>query len=436
MPLIDTADITAKITARAQQQLVKKPLGGVSRDSADKAIEQAAHEALLEGNKRIGSLELLVEDKDRSICVLKESMEKQKAYNSKINQELQDKLDTLNKQLAQSNAIKVGKPKTLPNGNIETIRVNKNGFRETTERLADGRKVSKKFENIDGDILKITYDPSTEKPLKVFSNINGDTLTEYNGDKITTKAVNNKKVLPKKPELIKTEMLKDESKMSSGISKIRRSYSDGSYDMIDYSHYRQYPIKEVKINKAGKVYQETEYKFYDHYKISTTSVLDPKKQRAKVIISKRIYDKDFEPKNTYINEDHKFTDDNCQIYKKVIKYNNGLVRIIEAKKDEYGFLNTSNPSLKIIYPKNSKIKSSEVKYRSQFDPSKETLKMRDGSTVTMSIDSNYNPYDVVISDKQGNNKILESGEEIREYMTSIGKNAGINSSDYYYNVLR
>ena len=438
MPLIDSVS-KAGIMQRAQQGLVKRTLGGVTQESAINAINQATNEAVVEGNKRIASLELEVRDKDSRIYSLRESLDNETSkleQATQVAQELKDKLTVINEQFAKANAIKVGKPKTLPNGNIETIRVNRNGFRETTETLADGRKVSKKFETIDGDVLKITYNPVTGEPLKAFSNVNGDTLTEYKDGKATAaKPVNNKKVTPKKPELINTEIVKDESNRSNGISEIRRSYSDGSYDTIIYSHYKQHPLKEIKINKDGKVFQETEYKFYDHYKIANTRIIDIEKNRAQLIIGKKIFDEGFEPDYTHVKEDYRFLDDKNQTIKKVVKYNNGLVRIIEAKKDEYGFADTSNPSLTIIYPKTSKIKSSEVKYRTQFHVSKEILKMKDGSTVTMSVDSNYRPYDVVITDKEGNQKILDTREEIFEYMKSISKNAGLESGDYYYNAL-
>ena len=430
MPLIDSTK-KADISSRAQQSLVKRTLGGITQESAVNAIEKATNEAILEGNKRIGSLEMQVRDYNSAISVLQEKVKKEKIQS----EELQSKLDDLNKRLASSHAIKTGKPRILPNGHIETIRVNRNGFRETTETLADGRKVSKKFETIDGDILKITYNPATGKPLKTFSNINGDTLTEYNGDKQTTKPVNNKKVAPKKPEIIATEMLRDESNRSNGLSVIRKSYSDGSYDMVTYSHFRQSPISETKINKDGKEVQKTEYRFFNDCKTATTQIYGTENHRPTAVNTKYIYDKLHKSEGIHILEEKKLLDNSNNIYMKVVKYDNGLTQIIKAEKDENGIYNLSNPSMKIIYPKDSKIKYGKISYYSQFYVEKETLKMKDGSTVTIKIDDNYDPVKILIAQGDGSQKELKTRQEIYEYLKSIGKNLGLKSSKYYNNSL-
>ena len=94
----------------------------------------------------------------------------------------------------------------------------------------------------------------------------------------------------------------------------------------------------------------------------------------------------------------------------------------KSTKDEYGFINESNRTVKYIYPKTTKIKEANIIFSDNYTPTIERLKMRDGSTIELSkINSDYFPCKVEIISKDGSTKIIENRQEIRALIEDIGK---------------
>ena len=109
-----------------------------------------------------------------------------------------------------SKQTKVGKEKVLPNGNIQVIKVNKNGTTEVLERTPEGKNVSAKFRTIDGDIVKYYFNPVTEDVIKIYKNIDGkETLSVKKDGKWGASEVNVKSEKPEKPTVVSTEKIKD-----------------------------------------------------------------------------------------------------------------------------------------------------------------------------------------------------------------------------------
>ncbi|MBR1424807.1 hypothetical protein IJ579_04510 [bacterium] len=414
----------------SERLLERRTLGGVTSDSATNAIETGIRNIANKANEILGNAQ-------REILQLRQQAELTAQKIAELTTEkdsvtiratsLEEKLAQAEKQIkeikTQKFGIKVGKPRTLPNGNIETIKINKNGTRMTTETLPDGRKVSVTVETLDGLKRKTFYNPSTGKPIRTFTNVDGDRNIRYDAEGIATsnKRINVKKA-KQKPTVVANEVLSIEK----GIVTTKKTFSDGSYEILKINDFSKQPINRQLFNGEKKLIEEAEYKYMDEKIYTTLKKYDPETGKLKSILEET----DF---GTYKTSIEKKVTERRETYEEIRKTKDGLTQIVRAKVDEFGNVDASNTTVKIIYPKTSKIKSSDIEFISRYFPEKETLHMRDGSTVVISrINSNYYPTRLEIYKKGATEPaIIEKSDGIKSYLEEIGKAYYV--PDGYYN---
>lgn len=415
----------------SESVLKKKAFGGVSLESAKEAIQKTAEGVKQLADNAIGAVQQELQNfKGKSAKEMAEMTSKKDAVIIGKDKQLAEKdeqVNILKKALNTAKSIKEGKPKKLKNGNVETSKVNKNGAKMTTEKTFDGKLVKVSVETLDGDIRTTRYNLETGKPKSTYTNINDETNIKYDKDgKIKTKdLVNVKKSSVQKPKLVSEDIISTDTR--SGIDNIKKTYSDGSYQMIEYSKSAQTPLASEKFNKEGKLVEKVRTTLDNSSKVAstTTEKLNPETGMSVEIINQRA---DGTSTRKLFNAEGKF-------YKREEKTKQGLKRIITAKTDKYGNVDDSNPTLKYVYPKNSLIKSSTVELESRYYPNKEVLKMKDGSTVTMGINNYYTPYNVTINKQGEAPKVLERDEGV-EYLKKIGKVGYRQDEDYFSNRLK
>lgn len=414
----------------AESGLKKKAFGGVSLESAKEAIQKTADGVKQLAENAIGSVQQELQNfKGKSAQEMAEMTSKKDAVILGKDKQIAQKDEQLNiiqKALNTAKSIKEGKPKKLKNGNYEISKVNKNGAKMTTEKTADGKLVKVSVETLDGDVRTTRYSLETGKPKSTYTNVNEETTLKYDNDgRLKSKdLVNVKKSSVQKPKLVSEDIVSTNAYY--GIDNIKKTYSDGSYQMIEYSKSAQTPISSEKFNKEGKLVEKARTILDNSGKVAatTTDKLNPETGRR---IEKINQHADGTSSRSLFNEEG-------DVYKKEEKTKQGLKRIITGKTDKYGNVDGSNPALKYVYPKESLIKSSTIEYKARFYANKEVLKMKDGSTVTMGINNNYTPYDVTINKPGEAPKVLER-EEGAEYLKKIGKVGYSQDKDYFSNVL-
>ena len=404
----------SKIANKAAAELKSKALGGVSKESAVNAIQHGVAEALKKGEEAVA--EAVRAGQEAVGRVQKELAE----VRGKTAQEIADLTSQKDEvvlkakeELKKAKAVKTFE-KVLPNGNKEIRKVNRNGAVMVREVTPEGKNVRTSVTTLEGDYRKTTYNAATGKPMTTFTNVNGDKLIKYNaeGRAVSEKNVNVIKTKPQKPQLQKTEILKEDSQ----YAEIRKTFTDGSYTNISYSKYREHPVFEKTYDKNGKLIVETKYSFghYDGEVYKETKKFNPETGK----ISERINVSDkFERKVKY--------NEKLQAVEVTIDYRNGFKQNLKVVPDEYGMINQDKASSIITYPKESKIKTSKItKYDKYNVPEEEVLSMKDGSKVVLKdFDNDYNPHKIEIYKKgeKTSQKEIKDYLEIKEYLRDIGK---------------
>ena len=409
------------IVSSAENGLIKKTLGGFTPESTKEALQKVANGVKQLADNAIGSVQKELQAyKGKTAQEMAELTSKKDAVILSKDKQIAEVKEKAKQQLKAATSVKTGKPKTLPNGNIETVKVNKNGARMTTETTPDGKKVNITVETIDGDIRKTKYDPVSGKSVKTYTNTTSEKVLSYDGNGKFKKAetVNIQKTNQPKPKPVSEQVIEE----NPGMQKIRKSYSDGSYTMIDYNPLTQKAFAGEKFNAAGKKIES--FKVIPENNISTKYTTKFHPETGKISETLTESSNGLKTKVLY-NEAGK-------IYKKVELTEQGLKRIITAKTDKYGNISESYPAIKYIYPKNSPIKEARLIQQTQLHAPDEILKMKDGSSVTIKINNNYDPYNVTIMKKGEKPKVLSDSKSINEYMEQIGK-IGYRQDKQYYN---
>lgn len=269
-------DLT-RITQNALTHLKGKTFGGVSKESAQEAVEHGVTEVIRQGREAIGQVQqemTLLRNKTAQEISQITSEKDVAIFNAK--QEAQQKIATAQK--AADEKVKQAKaPKTfeklLENGNKLIRKVNQNGAVMEKELITTvdknqqpvERVLRAKVETLAGDIRKTTYNPQTGKPVKTYTNTNGSKIYEYKEDGFATKVddVNVKNVKAEKPTIITQTPAKPVPGYWQGETgmEFERIYSDGSKDTItkilDRNHNDNTRVKLVKVDKDGNFLEET-----------------------------------------------------------------------------------------------------------------------------------------------------------------------------------
>lgn len=269
-------DLT-RITQNALTHLKGKTFGGVSKESAQEAVEHGVTEVIKQGREAIGQVQqeiTLLRNKTAQEISQITSEKDVAIFNAK--QEAQQKIATAQK--AADEKVKQAKaPKTfeklLENGNKLIRKVNQNGAVMEKELITTvdknqqpvERVLRAKVETLAGDIRKTTYNPQTGKPVKTYTNTNGSKIYEYQEDGFATKVddVNVKNVKAEKPTIITQTPAKRVSGIYYGETgmEVERIYSDGSKDTItkimNSDHSDNTRVRLRKVDKDGKLLEET-----------------------------------------------------------------------------------------------------------------------------------------------------------------------------------
>ena len=269
-------DLT-RITQNALTHLKGKTFGGVSKESAQEAVEHGVTEVIKQGREAIGQVQqemTLLRNKTAQEISQITSEKDVAIFNAK--QEAQQKIATAQK--AADEKVKQAKaPKTfeklLENGNKLIRKVNQNGAVMEKELITTvdknqqpvERVLRAKVETLAGDIRKTTYNPQTGKPVKTYTNTNGSKVYEYKEDGFATNVnnVNVKKIMSLKPTIVEQTPAKPVPGYWQGETgmEFERIYSDGSKDKItkilDRNHNDNTRVKLVKVDKDGNFLEET-----------------------------------------------------------------------------------------------------------------------------------------------------------------------------------
>ena len=419
MSLLNVEQIS-KIVEAAEKGLKKKALGGFTPESTTEALKKTAQGVKELADNSIGKVQKeLAEYKNKTACEMADLVSKKDTVilekDSKIT-EVSSKLQQANEKIKYALSVKVSKPRTLSNGNIETAKVNKNGAKMVTETLPDGRKVKVSVETLDGDVRVTKYDPVTGKPVSTFTNTNSDKLIKYdkNGKAINQENVNVKKGNIQKPTVVSQQILQE----SDVKADIRRTYSDGSYEDIVFSKRRNCEVWRKKYDRKGREIESFERFADGSYTVKKFNSDDTK---SYIIESFSENDKSIE----------KIFYDNNEKIKKIFTYPNGLKKTVKPPVNEFGIPDWgSGYQIKYTYPKNSRIKESLIDYP-YYGEITNTLKMKDGSTVTIRVSNDYDPVHVTIRPKDGGEPKLLEDSAGEEFLDEIDYLASLRKRDIY-----
>ncbi len=409
------------VTETARKMLQKKALGGVTTDSAYRAINKAVVDLANVSNIELKKVEMRLTSaqshSQKAIQDITAAKDRVEFYLDRAKEEKDTALQKLQETTEKLNSVlktKTGKAKVLPNGNIEATKVNKNGARMTVEYLPNDARtpIAYKVEDVDGYVRKTKLNPVTGKPIQTYTDTNGGHKYEYlpNGVKITR--VNAKKAKTSKPTVISKQVISE----NRDYAVIQRNFSDGTYEVAEFN-------KERGIIYKGKIFNSDKKLIYEYKNVTTGSTkihkeffLNPEDGRmTKSIENTDLGDGKFKKFTAYY-------DTADMGYLKTESINeHGMKKVVKAKVDaEFGFVDKNHPDVIYTYPKESPIKTARYGFGKDFSVGKEILKMKDGSTVELKINDNwYQCGEVKIISKTGEERIIPK-TEAKEYLESIG----------------
>jgi len=424
------SDAIEIIISNGKDLLQKKALGGVTTDSAQKAIESVARSVEDVGNKEIAKVRMQLNaekgDLHRQLVEITNRKDSAEFHLKQVTSErdkAQEALQNVSENLKAARKTKVGKPKINSNGNIEITKSNKNGARMTVEYAQNEAKtpLSYKVEDIDGSVRKTTLNPATGKPVRTYTDTNGGHNYEYLPDGTKVKRVNVKNASGKPVKTTK-QILED----SREWAKIQQNYSDGSYELIDYNKEKNLVVKSIKMNSEGKKIGKKQVDYYNGQAGYKTWEFNPETGKIKK------YTRNFDLENSSRYYEEKiFAEDGFTVTEfKQVSYN-GMKRVAKAEKSELGIYIPNNYNITYTYPKNSLIATAKLKnnYGIDYKTYPEILKLKDGRKVELKVNGNFDPFEVTIT--KGKEKVtIYDRAKLKEFLNEIGYRNGINAETY------
>ena len=342
----------SNITKEAYSVLKNKALGGVSKESAQNAIEEAVRKAVQLGEEAVGKVQQEIQAlKGKTAREIADITSQKDAFVYQTQQKAAKEIEEV---IKKAKATKTAE-RVLPNGHKEVRKVNKNGAVMVKEYNEAGQLLKSNVTTLDGTIRRTSYNPVDGKPVKTFTNTTGkDTLIEYqqNGAAKMNR-VNNKKVKPQKPTLVsQSQPYSSKNNMYGEEGQaIDRFYSDGSKETITrINNLNSNKIVSERFDANGnKVYDKTI--FDNNYRVVREHTYKDDKIVSKETCDRRgtIY-KSYE---TYTERmRNPSTGDTVITKAKYTDLNNNTVTKYKAIKDEFGFY-TGKYEAKTVYPKTS-----------------------------------------------------------------------------------
>lgn len=354
----------SKITTEAYSALKNKALGGVSKDSAQSAIEAAVKKAVQLGEEAVGRVQQEMQAlQGKTAREIADITSQKDAFVYQTQQKAAKEIAEVQQKAAE--AVKQARaPRTaerlLPNGHKEVRKVNKNGAVMVKEYNEAGQLLKSNVTTLDGAIRRTSYNPVDGKPVKTFTNTTGkDMLIEYpaNGN-IKMTRVNNKKVKPQKPTIVsQSQPYFSENKMYGYSGEqgraIDRFYSDGSKETIIRYYTRNNELKRtvsVSYDANGNLMAD-KILFHDSNAVREHIYKDGK------VIAKEKYDM-VAADGTVIGGHKLYTETvfdpntNSRVIVKSKRTIGSETTTYKAIKDEFGFY-TGKYEAKTTYPKGS-----------------------------------------------------------------------------------
>ena len=271
------------------KSLKKSMLGGINKESAEKAIKEIAEE----GNRQVNELSHTVSSQSARITKLNDEIltfqQRLNTANAALNYS-RTELATKNNALAETteqlmksqadltkaNEVKKGET-VLEDGSIQEIKINKNGTRMLKIKAANGNLKSVEVEQLDGTKRHTDYDIISGKRVGTKTNATGEEVNiDYD---ISGKTANISTKAEPKPEVIK--------RTKEG-AKIVEEFSDGSRVIKS-----QCGVGKCQIEKFDKFGNQTEI-YQEHVKDNTTVSLHIVSKNNQEIITATTKNANFE----------------------------------------------------------------------------------------------------------------------------------------------
>ena len=414
----------------SENLLQKKFLGGVTTDSASKAIKSAVHSMEELKNKEVAKLRMQLNEQGQlshkaiaDLTSKNDVLELNLKNMSSENAVLNDKLGKLSAKFKQTVKTKTGKDKINANGNIEVSRVNKNGARMTVEYLPNEEKtpIAYAVEDIDGFIRKTTLNPVTGKPIRTYTDTNGGYSYEYLPNGTRVKKVNIKKAkLNQKPTVVNRQTLKD----GRDFATIQQNFSDGSYEIINFDKRKNRVASSMTMNSQGNRIAEKQTDFYNGELGYRILEFNPETGKQTKFI------REFNTKEGQYYSEKYYAEDGSTPLKIKQKFPN-IKRVAKAEMNEYGLYVPNSYNIKYTYPKNSKIATAKLKsnYGEMINgQGVEHIKLKDGRSVELKVDSWYQPRSAIVKD--GKNQVEYRADKLSEFLEDIGYRNGLSEEEY------
>lgn len=362
-----------RIISEAATKLTSKTFGGVSKESAMEAIKAAAEKARIAGEEAVAKVtQELQAYKGKSAQEMAELTSKNDRIVLQTKNEAKAAIEAAQKQAAEQ--VKAAKTaartpkvfeKTLPNGGKEIRKVSANGATMVKEVNANGQTVKVSVTQLDGSIRRTTFDPTTGKPVRTYTNIGGDKIIEHKeGSSSITKAVNKKKVKAEKPTLVQQtepKRIYNSDWGREGGYEVTKTYSDGSKEVVQrFTEGNNNRVKVIKTNANGNV---TESKITWENGAERVEQYNPDKRTNRHIES---YSLKNGLKHTTINKSVYLPNEGAPT-KTGSEFAVGNAKVTANRiKDEYG-LYTDKYKIKVTYPKDTGRKPLVIKEGTESD---------------------------------------------------------------------
>lgn len=186
MPINQEA--VSKIITDASSSMKSKMMGGVSKESAEEALNVVAKKIKNIAEEAIGKAQKEIQEcKNKTANEIAEITSKKDTAVFNAKQEAEKAIETAKAEVKTAKAVKTSKEVQLENGNTRTRKINKNGAIMTTEKASNGNKVSVEVEQLDGSFRKTEYDAASGKRLYTKTNTDSKKTYEYDLDGLNGK---------------------------------------------------------------------------------------------------------------------------------------------------------------------------------------------------------------------------------------------------------
>ena len=419
------------IVTNAAKKFEKKFMGGITEESARKALQAGIEEAATIGQAEVRIVQQkLSKTQVQSAQQIAELTKQKDRFERGVNQ-LTAERDQIAEELKAAQQVIEGAAKPIrginPKGNIVEVSTNPRGrITKTVEKLPNKEETPISVTYTDKLGYKRTnhLDLGTGKVERTTTNTHGNHEYVY-GEKGSV-VIGSKSKKPVK--CLSKDII--EKNLKNGIAKIKKTYSDGSYEIINYNINTKCEFSGYRINKYGKKISEFEMRGNNSEKMTTFFDED----RGEFLSSRLIEWTTNKGGKGSQETFYEYSEGTAKAYKKETIMPDGIKQIAEALQDQYGFFDRNHLTIKYLYPKSHKVKSSKITpvLNQGHYYANETIKLRDGRIIEAKISDAGQPFEIVVKSKDG--KILETDFKAgRDLINSLNnRGESFQGSAYYF----